>query len=468
MNVESARRRQAIRLSGIEERIPAGVEDALVSPLRMNFVNQAVNLYSGEFSLEDDQDMFHLNGQVTLKWYPEMKIEWVGTLTDLGISAEKAGNLLVESIFRTYRIQTPNGFHGEAFINRFNTERAELAGTVKESFSQPFRPADRVHFSVVNFYGTAGEPIRYLNSIYRGRLRARYGAYRITFDQVHNYDETYRNLDELGGYGVTHAGLIERTDRQPADPKTVNELIDALNWVLSFNAGRRVGICSIHGSYANGGVIKQYRLPAVDSWKNEANWCPGVENDPGDKLSRLVESVIEKFTIPHWQQTLPRLLQWYLSAKSEGFVENRIVSVHAALVKLAWKVLVEEEKILSAQEFERFPVDMQIRRLLQFCTIPTAIPRHTIRVGGYADGPQLIAAYYKETIHANRRNLQTLNDWDKEAILQLGIQYLELVLLHLMGYTGQYMNLLVGGERTGRPETVPWMKRTENSAVKPS
>ena len=440
----------------------------MVSPLRMNFVNQAVNLYSGEFSLEDGPDVFQLHGQVTLKWYPEMKIEWVGNLADIGIPAEKAGNLLVESVFRTFRIKTPTGFQGEAFINRFNMERAELAGSVKESFSQPFRPAERVHFSVVNFYGTAGEPIRYLNSIYRGRLRARYGAYRLTFDQVHNYDEMYRSLDELGGYGVTHAGLIERTDRQPADPKTINELIEALNWVLSFNAGRSVGICSIHGNDTHGGVFKQYRMPAVDSWRNEANWCPGVENDPEDKLGRLVESVMEKFTIPHWQQTLPRLLQWYLSAKTAGFMENRLVSVHAALVKLAWKVLVEEKKILSAQEFERFPVDMQIRRLLQFCAIPTAFPRHTIRVGGYADGPQLIAAYYKETLHANRRNLQALSDRDKEAILQLGIQYLELALLHLMGYTGQYNNLLVGGERSGRLETVPWIKRPENSTVKQS
>ena len=461
MNVESARRKQALRLFGEEGQNPAGVEDALVSPLKMNFVNQAVHLYSGEFTLEDGVEIFRLNGQVTLKWYPELKIEWVGTITGLGIPAEKAENLLQESVFRTYNMMTPAGFRGEAFINRFNMERAELAGSVRGAFSQPLRPADRVHFSVVNFYGTAGEPIRHLNLIYRGRMRVRHGAYRLTFDQVHNYDETYRSLDELGGYGVTHAGLIERTDRQPADPQTINELIDALNWVLSFNAGRSVGICSIQGSDSKGGVFKQYRVPAIDSWRNQANWCPGVENDPEDKLGRLVESVMEKFTIPHWQQTLPRLLHWYLSSKSSGFTENRLVSVHAALVKLAWKVLVEEEKVLSAQEFERFPVDMQIRRLLQFCAIPVSIPRHTIRTCGYADGPQLIAAYYKETIHANRRNLQSLGDRDKEAILQLGIQYLELALLHLLGYTGQYNNLLAGGERPGRLEQVPWMKRPE-------
>jgi hypothetical protein len=463
MNVESARRKQTFRSSGEEGRNPAGVEEALVSPLRMNFVNQAVHLYAGEFSLEDGVEVFQLNGQITLKWYPELKIEWVGTITGLGIPAEKAEKLLEESVFRTYRLQTPTGFRGEAFINRFDMEKAELAGSVENTFSQPLRAAERVHFSVVNFYGTAGEPIRHLNLIYRGRMRVRHGIYRITFDQVHNYDETYRNLDELGGYGVTHAGLIERTDRQPADPKTINILIDALNWALSFNAGRSVGICSIHGSDAQGGVFKQYRVPAVDSWRNQANWCPGVENDPEDKLGRLVESVMEKFTIPHWQQTLPRLLQWYLSSKSSGFTENRLVSVHAALVKLAWKVLVEEGQAISAQEFERFPVDMQIRRLLQFCSIPAAIPRHTIRVGGYVDGPQLIAAYYRETIHANQRNLQTLSDRDKEAILELGIQYLELALLHLLGYSGLYNNLLVGGGHPGRLEPVPWIKRTDSS-----
>ncbi|MGM9922055.1 MAG: hypothetical protein ACI33O_12455 [Bhargavaea sp.] len=458
MNVESARRRQAVRLSKEKAGDPADVEDALVSPLKMNFVNQAVHLYSGEFSLEDGIEIFQLNGQVTLKWYPESKIEWAGTITGLGISVEKAEKFLQESVFRTYRIMTPTGFRGEAFISRFDMESGELAGSISGAFSQPLRPAERLQFSVVNFYGTAGEPIRHLNLVYRGRMRVRHGAYRILFDQVHNYDETYRSLDELGGYGVTHAGLIERTDGQPADPKTVNELIDALNWVLSFNAGRSVGICSIHGSDAQGNMFKQYRVPAVDSWKNQANWCPGVGNDPEDKLGRLVENVMGKFTIPHWQQTLPRLLHWYLSAKSAGFAENRLVSVHAALVKLAWKVLVEEEKVLSAQEFERFPVDMQIRRLLQFCAIPAAIPRHTIRVGGYADGPQLIAAYYKETIHANRRNLQALSDRDKEAILQLGVQYLELALLHLLGYTGRYNNLLLGGERPGRLEPVPWIK----------
>ena len=68
----------------------------------------------------------------------------------------------------------------------------------------------------------------------------------------------------------------------------------------------------------------------------------------------------------------------------------------------------------------------------------------------------LITYFRNKIVHPSRkRNRATLHVEDMWNIIQIAIRYVELVLLHLIGYKGEYSNRLK--ERSyGEVELVPW------------
>ena len=72
------------------------------------------------------------------------------------------------------------------------------------------------------------------------------------------------------------------------------------------------------------------------------------------------------------------------------------------------------------------------------------------------DGVDLIIYFRNKIVHPSRkRNRATLHVEDMWNIIQIAIRYVELVILHLINYKGEYSNRLK--ERSyGEVELVPW------------
>ena len=74
----------------------------------------------------------------------------------------------------------------------------------------------------------------------------------------------------------------------------------------------------------------------------------------------------------------------------------------------------------------------------------------------FLDGVDLIIYFRNKIVHPSRKsNRASLNIEDMWNIIQISLRYLELVILHIIGYRGEYSNRLK--ERSyGEVELVPW------------
>ena len=122
--------------------------------------------------------------------------------------------------------------------------------------------------------------------------------------------------------------------------------------------------------------------------------------------------------------------------------------------------LIPTLKVLSDEDFDRNLSSTNIRMLLHSCKIP--IGKEELYLFDeyiqhkFIDGVDLITYFRNKIVHPSRkRNRATLHVEDMWNIIQIAIRYVELVLLHLIGYKGEYSNRLK--ERSyGEVELVPW------------
>src|SRR5690606_38305208 len=108
---------------------------------------------------------------------------------------------------------------------------------------------------------------------YLGRMEACYQGWDIIIDKRHDTD-FFSKLNKKKGYGITHVGCIRRIDKSFFEFSDVEDVFDALHWLLSFYTGREVSTCVIYGFLGNKIVWKRYMTPRVENWQVRHNWMP--------------------------------------------------------------------------------------------------------------------------------------------------------------------------------------------------
>jgi hypothetical protein len=119
---------------------------------------------------------------------------------------------------------------------------------------------------------------------------------------------------------------------------------------------------------------------------------------------------------------------------------------------LSWTLLVEEKKIFSEKEFKdtrKNPAAEKLSRLLKELSVPPDIPPCftdliNLSTSKNWNSSQTVVKMRNEIVHANRKKFQELFSVHSLAsieVQQLGLLYLEQVLLHLFNYPGIRSNL---------------------------
>ncbi|MBD0266320.1 MAG: hypothetical protein ICV78_27460 [Tolypothrix sp. Co-bin9] len=157
------------------------------------------------------------------------------------------------------------------------------------------------------------------------------------------------------------------------------------------------------------------------------------------------------------------------SIAQAGDVQGSIVLMQAAFEILAWTLLVEEKGIISQQGFEKLAAADQLRLLLSQCGVPLKIPDSLTELLkaskelNWFDGAQALTEIRNAIVHPNPKKRQKyLNRPFPEQIdaYKLGLWYLELILLNLFEYKGEYFNRIASKEfYQENIEAVPWVKK---------
>ncbi len=162
----------------------------------------------------------------------------------------------------------------------------------------------------------------------------------------------------------------------------------------------------------------------------------------------------------YYGSAIKSVVDWYIESLGSATMENNIISVQIALETLSYVILVEQNKILTDEAFDCNLASKNIRLLLDTCKIPYG--KHELNIfdniikNKFDDGVDLVIYLRNSIVHPSRRThravLEVEDIWN---IISIGTRYIELVLLFILGYRGEYSNRLV--ERCyGEVEVVPW------------
>ncbi len=300
-------------------------------------------------------------------------------------------------------------------------------------------------------------------SIRCGRAILRSAGWIITIAGTDHTRKLCKQLDESGGYVITHVGAIERADGSPFSSDQLEDLLLSLRYFLSFTLGRWTALAFPVGFDEKGErVFEQWGIPLSSSgaWTGSCSW---FTDRAGGLLTEVFPGFWAMWKDQLWNRTIREAIYWYLEAHGRGTtiaIDTGLILTQAALERLAWTYCVEYRKMISEKAFGERGIQSadKLRLLASAMGIPLKIPvnlsaLHAKRGGKWFDAMEAITTIRNDLVHPQKKT--QLPDGSQYEAWKLSLWYLDLVFLHLCGHKGRYSNRLKV-KWAGELDTVPW------------
>jgi hypothetical protein len=187
----------------------------------------------------------------------------------------------------------------------------------------------------------------------------------------------------------------------------------------------------------------------------QPHWFPPSH---AEILGEILPGFWSRMTDPEWKAYVDWALYWWLSANHPAQVsETSILASQAGLESVA-PVLLQHYGGLSKKDLKNVkPAAEKIRRMLAILRVPQTVPGQLDELRAFAsarglNGPQALTEIRNALVHPAKGEKTGL----AFEASQLGMWYLELVLLFLFGYQGKIFNRTVFGGWWFEQELVPW------------
>lgn len=427
------------------------VNDAILSPNMEYGINEDIVVYSGRFCVYLDKK-YKCNGKIFLKLSSPSLITFkakIVSTADDGVSEYNLDDAVLE--IHGYKLSS-------ATIRRINEKSIE--GYINnDCIKSKNSYVSYVDFDLLNIDKIPGKLIKNKGKVFAGRLEFEINGYLITIDKRYDYrKEFYEELIEKSGTVTTHVGRIRKKDGTLFKTNNIIGLLDRVCTAFSFACGRYVSFSAVRGYHDETEVYRAWNGGMVTPFVFLPTWTDTLTNYRNyEKYLSLMCKRLEDF---YYGPAIKNAVDWYIESLNNLTMDNDIISVQIALESLSYVVLVEKTKSITDSEFDRNSASKNIRMLLDICNIPYGgsemdIFSDEIREE-FDDGIDLISYYRNKIVHpSKRRNKVFLSAEDIWNILVIGIHYIELSILYIIGYKGEYSNRLK--ERSfGEVEVVPW------------
>lgn len=428
--------------------------------------NQPIQLYQGSLKITQEGTVYEGNGTVFFEWLPSPDVKFLfSTSNNESLLQPEVGkgnlNLLEIQAYAEVWISSITPIY-------FDHQDGDISGNLnKPVILSSGHNLSHILFHLTNFHKFSGIAISTPRGMWRGRLILEAENWYISIDRLENFGNIMKSLKSKGGYAITHVGTLERSDKKPFTTEEADDVLEALHWFLSFSRGFRTSPILLVG-YDNSGekVWEKCTSYTTSPWRSVHSWF--ADSQDSCSLSKLFPGFLNHWRNTTWNQPIRFAIHWYLASIAQaGDVQGSIVLMQAAFEILAWTLLVEEKAIISQQEFKRLPAAEQLRRLLLQCGVPLEIPDSLTELLkaskelNWVDGAQALTEIRNAIVHPNPKKRQKyLNRPFAEQIdaYKLGLWYLELILLNLFEYKGDYFNRIANKEfYQENIEAVPWV-----------
>ena len=279
---------------------------------------------------------------------------------------------------------------------------------------------------------------------------------------VDNIRQVQNSLSQQQGFGLTHRGSVRRCDGKSFSKESVQSVIEALRLFCSFARGVYCGLTLLTGTNQAGEPVwEQWEVSNVETWKAYRSW---FDTRNGQILEDVFPGFWAQFQGFQRNDRTRIALEWYLDSNAQKALHSSIVLSQAALERLSF---LQVGKNLTAKQMRRKYRETEgewiARALSQAgvdCKIPpscTALEQLRI-ANGFDHGPHTIVEIRNDLIHQDMSYGILSVDVYRQA-RELGLWYVEMLLLKSFDYNGIYANRLTQQWR-GQVEPVPWAPTT--------
>lgn len=272
--------------------------------------------------------------------------------------------------------------------------------------------------------------------------------------------DTFKLLNEEGGYGLTHVGRIQRNDNNTFTIADTAFVLDALTYFLSFAKGCWCApLCPV-GINEKGRRVWESLCSPKERWLTPFSWFDPYQSS---NLSRLFPLFFARWADDNWKDALKESIYWYLKANipARG-IDAGIILIQAALDRLAFEYSVIDKKLISAKGYKDLRTSDCLRMLFSSLSIPLEIPPELSALTNLAskqklnwvDAPHAITEIRNALVHPDHKLRNDIRSVVFDA-WNLGLWYIEMVILAICKYSGTYDNRLKF-QSHNRTEKVPW------------
>lgn len=427
--------------------LPQGLVPEFITPLPIS----PIVLYDGDLTLDWDDSSLCERGIIELNWLPSPSINY-RIFLDRFIEPP-VGPLRV-TLNSQNRVLSGFGLPFEFKLNESGAFMTLHGQVVKEHTSGPSY-ARLASFHLVNFHDFYGEVIAYKTPSgsfgqSMGRLKMRNEKWEVTIDEI-QYDEEIRNeLIRSRGYGITHTGTIRCNNGEQFLVAEAEEILDALTVFLAFLRSTWVGPILVTYAGENDSNWLDYKLRNIGRWHTSKNWFPREPLKPDGSFSKLFEKFVTLWNDELWKNALRMLIFWYVESTVTQSPEAGIISASNALELLFWVYFVETTMEISETESENKyrSLEKKLDKLLELASVPKDIPEYlddlrqmADRVGATAsNGPKTFTKLRNSLVHPKLSYRQVISDIPEFSRIQgnqLGLLYVERILLYILDYDGE-------------------------------
>lgn len=425
----------------------------LTNRFSMGQPNESILLYQGDFALggSDEAASVAVSGKIFFSWFPYVGPMFSGTLNSKFSLADVEGSVNVivnREVWGIARITNVSVGESTGVEGRF------IGKVVVGNKSVP---VSQVSFVLANLREFFGEMVKDRGWTGRQRLIFQDNVYQITIDKRREFKVSNRQLSQQGGYLIGYFGELQKKGGF-IEFAEAGDLLESLTDFLTFLNGRRCSPILRTGLHEDKVIWADYSGHVVDDYRPVWSWTPR-ENDA--KVNLLWQSFCKLWKDPNDRDFLHTAIHWYVAANSNaGLAEGSIIMTQTALELVYNWLIVEKMKLIHKPDSDTLAASNKIRLIVSKLNMRSDFPtglQKLKELKDVSDAPEAFVRIRNAIVHSNEKKRKDLVAIDGEArvdALFLGLWYLELALLKILGYKGDYRN------RTNRSDPgkmpVPW------------
>ncbi|MEZ6191910.1 MAG: hypothetical protein R3C45_11580 [Phycisphaerales bacterium] len=414
----------------------------------MRSANEKIELYQGPAIVHLGEDQLRGHCTVSFSWFPDARVE-----ASLAITGIININAFVDTdklklTFPEIKRDEFVIFGGSGMQVNQDGSGTTITLIIIGHDNDPDIRAHKTQALLINGPDYRGELIRYVEkpSINCGRLFTEVDGWLITIDHIDVNKQLKDSLRHKSGYAFTHTITISRADKSPFTPSDSNGIIESLTWFFSFLCGRWCGITlPVYIDQDNNLQHEDWRWSPRLSTGIKEGWNIPIEPD---EFRNAYVKFYEFIQSPGRGRLIRTAIHWYVQS-SMGAIgpEGGIILNQTAFELLSYYILVDSKGTLSEDGYGRLPAADKLRLLLSQFNGQLSLPKKYHRLikaskaNNWTDGPETLVGLRNALVHRTNKKQQVLDRAQGIEMVEawwLGLYYMELSIMWLIGYSGRY------------------------------